>query len=880
MTRKTDGRPDPEALLARLGHGNAHTKGRLKLFLGYAAGVGKTYAMLQAAHAERAGGRDVLVGIIETHQRKETTALLAGLPRLPLKQVVHRDITLEEFDIDACLERRPEIILVDELAHTNTPGSRHRKRYQDVEELLEAGIEVYSTLNIQHLESLNDVVEQITGVKVRETLPDSVLEKASSLALIDLPIEELLLRLKRGHVYPGEKAEAAAQNFFRPGNLNALRELALRRAADRVDGDVLNYMRRRSISGPWQVSDRLLVAVGPSPLSERLVRAARRLAEALAAEWFAVSVRTGQILSPAAEQRISKHLQLAEALGAHTEVVSGLSIAEAVVGFAEENNINKIVAGKPVPQGMRGWFGTDLVDQLIHRSGDIDVFVVSAQMGESVSSPPTTRQPRCWRHYLKALAAVLLTTALCFPISPLLDPTNLVMFYLLIVIMVAYWWGRGPSALASALSVALFDFCFVPPFYTFVVSDKQYLITFCGLLAVSLATSALTARAREQAAAARLREEETATLFSLSRSLSQALSETDIGKIVADYASRQLKMRVQFLPCHTSEWCSGLSESHRAVALWAMQHGKAAGKGTDTLTDVEVLCLPILAIETAEVMGGLVVHLTVSLNPDRLRLLETFGRQAALALERARLSVAAQESNLLKASERLQSALLNSISHDLRIPLVSISGALQALRDEPGHQLDPEQRLSLLDNALSESDRLNRVVGNLLQMTRLESGVVQANLQPHELGEIVELTLKGLHHPGRVRVNLPTDLPMVEVDFGWMQQVLANLLENAFKFSPPDSPVEIGVFPQEKAELWVRDYGTEVPEAERERIFERFYRGRTDVSGSGLGLSICKGLVEAQGGAIRMEPAAPGSRFVVQLNWAHPHEYQQSPQKD
>jgi two-component system sensor histidine kinase KdpD len=841
------------------------------LFLGYAAGVGKTYAMLQAARSELAAGRNVLVGVIETHQRRETAALLEGLPLLPRKQVTHRDISLDEFDLDACLEIKPQLVLVDELAHTNAPGSRHTKRYQDVEELIAAGIDVYSTLNIQHLESLNDVVVQITGVRVRETLPDSVLEKADSLSLIDLPPDELLLRLKSGHIYPGSKAEAAARSFFRPGNLTALRELTLRRAADRVDDDVLDYMKRRSISGPWPVSERLLVAVGPSPLSERLVRAARRLADALSAEWYAVSVRTGQNLSPAAEERMARHLHLAESLGARTEVVSGLSIAEAVVSFAEQHNVTKIVAGKPLSDTVRRWFSPDLVDQLIRRSGDIDVFVVSAKRVESTPTQPPPVPPRRGWDYFKGVLAVLVATAACFPISQLLAPTNLVMIYLLVVTMVAYWWGRGPSTLASALSVAVFDFCFVPPYYTFVVSDRQYVVTFVGLLAVSLSISALTARAREQAAGARLREEETATLFALSRALSQALSESDIGQIVADYASRQLKQQIQFLPVESSHWSREMKESHRAVAMWALQHAQMTGKGTGTLTEAEVLCLPILSIEDREVLGGLLLQLSSPLHPARLRLLETLGRQAALALERTRLARKARESDLLKVTERLQSALLNSISHDLRIPLVSISGALQALRDEPDTPLLPEQRNSLLDNALSESDRLNRVVGNLLHMTRLESGVVQAHLQPQEIGEIVELTLKTLRHPERVRVNLPADLPLVEVDIGLMQQVLANLLENALKFSPEESPVEVGCWQaSERAEMWVRDYGRGIPEGERELIFDRFYRGRSDVSGSGLGLSICKGLIEAQGGEILVESADPGARFVVALRWARP----------
>jgi two-component system sensor histidine kinase KdpD len=861
MHRQSDGRPNPQALLARLEHGRPSTRGRLKLFLGYAAGVGKTYAMLQAAHREAAQGRKVLIGYVETHQRPETAALIEGLPMLPRKAIPHRDIDLPEFDLDACLAQRPELVLVDELAHSNAPGSRHQKRYQDVEELLQAGIDVYSTLNVQHLESLNDVVLQITGVRVRETLPDSVLEKASAVSLVDLPPEELLTRLKHGHVYQGAKADAAARNFFRPGNLTALRELALRRTAARVDDDVMNYMQRRSIAGPWPVAERLLVAVGPSPLSERLVRAARRLAEALSAEWWAVSVRCGTPLSASAEDRVSRHLQLAESLGARTEVVSGLSIPEAVTDFARAHNVTKIVAGKPLHQR---WPRVDLVDQLIRLSGDVDVFVVSGHPETVVVTEPPRREPGRAVRYLIAVCSVLFVTGACFPISALLAPTNLVMLYLLVVTLVAYWLGRGPSALASALSVALFDFCFVPPYYTFVVSDKQYVVTFLGLLAVSLAISSLTVRAREQASAARSREEETANLFALSRALSQAMGEAEIGRVVAEYASRQLKLDVRFIPPDYNDWPPFENESQRAVAMWAMDHRQLAGKGTDTLSQAEVLCLPILSIEQGQLLGGLIMPLATGLSPVRRRLLETYGRQAALALERSRLSVSAQESDLLKATERLQSALLNSISHDLRIPLVSISGALQALKDE----LPGEQREQLLDNALSESDRLNRIVGNLLHMTRLESGVVSANLQPQEPGEIVEMTLSTLRHPSRVQVKLPPDLPMVEVDFGLLQQALANLVENALKFSPPDSPVEIGMDSGAMAELWVRDCGPGVPESEQALVFERFYRGRPEVPGSGLGLSICKGLVEAQGGSVRVENADPGARFVISLKWA------------
>lgn len=837
-------------------------RGKLKIFLGYAAGVGKTYAMLAAARRQLEAGRKVVVGVVESHGRPETQAQLDGLPLLPTLKLKHRDAEVEEFHLDLCLEQRPQLTLVDELAHSNPPGCRHAKRYQDVEEMLAAGLDVYTTLNVQHLESLNDTVLQITGVRMRETVPDSVLDRADAVALIDLPPEELLERLRTGHVYEGEKAEHAARHFFRPGNLTALREVALRCAAERVDDDVITYMQQRSIEGPWHVTQRLLVAVGPSPTSEPLVRATRRLADSLSAEWWAVSVR-GSATSPAADARVAGHLRLAESLGARTAQISGPSMPAAVMQFAREHNVTKVVAGKPGRQRLP--WQPDLIDGLLERSGSVDLLVVSTD--DVVLPPPMARlrEPLSPWRYTKAILAVGGVTLACYPLNHVLSHTNVALAYLLSVCLVAYNSGRGPAALASALAVMAFDFCFVEPLGTLTVADPQSLFTFAGLTCVALTISQLTARAREQAEMALERERETSTLFGLSRSLNSAGGAEEIGAVLCSWASAQLGKPVRFISPEPERWPEQLPDpATRAVASWALGKGVPAGKGTSTLTDADTLCIP-LRREGSGSLGALVLELSQPLGTSEARLLDTMAAQGALALERDRLALAAHEAELARSSERLGTALLNSISHDLRIPLVSIGGALQDLAD-PSAELSEAQRQSLLQNARGEADRLNRIVSNLLGMTRLEAGYLQVHSQPQELSEIVHHSLQMLGQPTRVQLHLDAELPLVQADFLLLQQVIANLLDNAFKFSPPDSPVELGTGLRDgQPELWVRDHGRGLPAGDAEALFERFYRGDPDVPGSGLGLSICRGLLEAMGGSIRAENAHPGARFVVRL---------------
>ncbi|MBT9588486.1 sensor histidine kinase KdpD [bacterium] len=819
-------------------------RAQLKIFLGYCSGVGKTYAMLAAARTEVEQGQRLLVGLVETHGRPETEALLSGLPILPRRSVEHRGVTLAEFDLDSCLERKPGLVVLDELAHHNAPGARHPKRFQDIEELLEAGINVFTTLNVQHLESLQDAVLRITGVRVTETVPDRVLHQASFIELVDLPGEELVRRLLQGKVYLGEMAEQTAKNFFRPGNLVALRELAMRWVANRIDQQVVQYMRERSIAGPWPVRERLLVGVGPSPLSERLIRAARRLADTLQAEWLAVSVQGGESYTPAARERVAAHLRLATSLGAHSEMVTGSSVPARLVEYAREHNVTQIVTGKPVRRGIwRNWT-PDLVDQLIQISGPIDVHVISAD--RELEPPAVNRPITPGSAYLASTLAVIALSLMIGVLSRYLAPTNLVMAYLALVCVLAFQLGRGPAFWASTLSLAVFDFCFVPPYYTFAVQDGEYVVTFAALLFVSLIISTLTSRAREQAATARLREGQTIALLDLSRDFSSSRSGEEVRQALESHVRRRLDPQASVflqIPRH-NEW--------GPVADWAWHHGRPAGRATDTLPQAAVTCLPVVAGQGSpnQTLAMLVLARDKPLPLPEQEMLDSFLLQAAVALERLRLAGLAQQAEVLQTTEKLQTALINSVSHDLRIPLVSIMGALQALHDESSIPLADSDRCSLVDNALAEADRLNRIVGNLLQMSQLDSGVLRIQGQPQDVQDLLAMVpVESL--------RLPDDLPLVFCDFLLTQQVLYNLLDNARKYAP-NSPITVGVEEQgEFLMIYVQDNGPGVPEAEREQVFGRFYRARTSPveSGSGLGLSICQGLVESQGGRIWIEPA-------------------------
>jgi two-component system, OmpR family, sensor histidine kinase KdpD len=879
-------RPDPDELL-RFVQAEEPARGRLKIFLGYAAGVGKTYAMLEAAHQRQADGVDVVVGYIETHGRVETEALLQNLEVLPRKQVEYRGISLPELDVDAAMARRPDLVLVDEFAHTNAPGSRHAKRYLDVAELLDAGINVYTTLNIQHLESLNDVVAQVTGVIVRETIPDRVIDEAAEIEVIDLPPDELLTRLQDGKVYVPEQAARAIEKFFRKGNLTALREMSLRRAAEQVDDQMRAYMQTRAILGPWPAGERLLVCLTSSPLAEKLVRTTRRLADELNAEWFAVYVEIAS--RPEIHQenrlRIGKMMQLVEELGGKAFTVAGHSIHEAVLEYAHKYNITKIVVGKsPRPRWQERLAGS-VVEQLIQHSGDIDVYVISGQPDLDQPPIPAEWQPhRPWSRYLVSLGMVALATLLGSLARVNLEPANLVMLYLTVVVISAIYLGRGPSLLAALAGVLAFDFFLVPPYLTFAVSDTQYVLTFVGLFVVSLVISTLTTQVREQAEAAIRREAQTSVLYNLGKDLTSAIGLEQVSAIIIEHIVQIFGRQVAiFLPengrvkLYAASQGYTPDENDLAVATWTFQHDQPAGRGTDTLPAAQLRCHPLkTARGLVGVLGVRPVGESALLTPEQRQTLTAFANQAALAIERDRLAEQAHQAELLQATEKLQGALLNSISHDLRTPLVSITGALSSLTEE-GIAMDEEGRRSLLQTARDEADRLNRLVGNLLNMTRLEAGAMHINREPYDVQDVIGAALEQLgerlqDHP--VKVVLAPDLPMVWMDFSLIVQMLVNLLDNAVKYSPPQAPpgappIELNAhLVGDRLHLEVCDRGVGIPPEDLQRVFDKFYRVQRPVSvgGTGLGLAICKGIVEAHGGTIQAEQRpGGGTEFRIDL---------------
>jgi two-component system sensor histidine kinase KdpD len=870
-------RPNPDDLLARVQADEARqARGKLKIFLGYAAGVGKTYAMLEAAHQRQAEGMDVVVGYVETHGRAETEALLARLEVIARHEVTYRTTVLPEMDVDALLARRPQLALVDELAHTNVPGSRHPKRYLDVEELLAAGINVYTTMNIQHLESLNDVVAQITGVIVHEKVPDSVLDDADTIEVIDLPPPELLQRLKEGKVYVPEQAARAIQLFFRMGNLTALRELALRRTAERVDEQMRAYMETRAIPGPWPAGERLLVCISSSPLSERLVRAARRLADELKAEWYAVHVETpGDAgMSFANTEQITRILHLAEELGAKTVTVPGAKVADTILEYARQHNVTKIIAGKPVRARWRELWRGAVVDRLIRYGGDIDVYVVSGEGEQRPPVGPAPRKPRrAWQGYAWSAALVAAITAIGVPIHTVISPTNLVMLYLAAVVAAALYLGRGPAVLTSVLGVLAFDFFLIEPRLTLTVADTEYIFTFIGLFAVSLVVSTLAARAREQAEAARQRQAQAIALYELSRDLAITSELDSILQVVIRHVSETFSREATILLPASDALAQRasspgfvLDENGLAVASWSFRQGQPAGRGTDTLSAAAVRCIPL---KTARGVVGVLsvkpLDLITHLLPEQRRLLEAFASQAALAIERAELAEQAQQVQLARAAEELQRALLNSISHDLRTPLVAITGTLTSLEEEGACLEEPAQR-SLITMAREEAERLNRLVGNLLDMTRIEAGALRATEEPCDIQEVIHAALDRLG--GRLDcrpVTLQAPAVLAPMDFVLMVQVLFNLLDNALKYSPPDTPIAVHARVTDAAlEIAVLDRGEGVPTVDLPRIFDKFYRVRRPAgsNGTGLGLAICKGIVEAHRGRIWAENR-PGGGLIV-----------------
>ena len=873
-------RPDPDALLAQVrAQEKRAARGSLRIYFGASAGVGKTFAMLLEAGKLAAQGRRVLAGVVETHGRADTATLLAKLDVLAPRRLAWRGRELPEFDLDAALAARPDLVLVDELAHSNVPGARHPKRWQDVEELLAAGIDVFSTVNVQHLESLNDVVAGITGIAVGETVPDSVFDGADEVVLVDLPPDELLGRLRAGKVYQGEQAERASHHFFRKGNLIALRELALRRTAERVKDDVRAWRVAQAIAPVWQTDGALLACVGPGAGGEQVVRNCARLAARLDCAWHAVYVETPalQRLPASRREAVLGVLKLAQELGATTQVLPDADVAQALLAYARTHNLARIVLGRATPGRFPRW-RPGLHARLARRAPDIDlVDVGGAAPGKRVRgaaggrAAPTPGRRERLRYLWGGLAG--LAAALAFtPLTAWLALANIAMLFLLVVLLVAVRFGRGPSVLATCVCVAAFDFFFVPPRYDFAVSDVQYLITFGVMLAVGLITGQLTAGLRFQARVARRREARAQALYEFARELSGALQNEQVLETTRATIARAFGARaVLLLPDadgklvpHADVPPDGLDAG---VAQWAYDHASPAGHGTDTLPGSPLFYLPLVApMRTRGVLaiapeGGRWLPL-----PEQRRQLDTYAALAAIALERVHYIEVAQGALVSMESERLRNSLLAALSHDLRTPLTALVGLSESLlRAAPPLAARERETAQALHE---ESRRLGVMVTNLLDMARIESGGVRLDEQWQALEEVVGSALRPLRAalgPRTVATRIPPDLPLLRFDAVLIERVLANLLENAAKYTPPDSTVTIAARVREdRVAVTVSDDGPGLP-AGRGDLFEKFTRGQSEshLPGVGLGLAICRAIVEAHGGRIEAGRAAEGGAAIT-----------------
>ncbi len=886
-----DDRPDPEDLLAQAHEAErAARRGHLKIFFGASAGVGKTSAMLMQARAQREQGVDVLIGVVETHGRAETAALVGATPVLPRRSIEHGGRALPEFDLDAALARRPALVLVDELAHSNVAGSRHPKRWQDVEELLAAGIDVWTTMNVQHLESLNDVVNGIAGIRVWETVPDHVFDGADDVVIVDLPPDELLQRLKEGKVYLAPQAERAAANFFRKGNLLALRELALRRTADRVDVDMLSYRRGLKSAAVWPAREALLACIGPGGQGEKLVRAAARLAAQLGAPWHAVYVETPapQRLPSARRDAILRVLALAQDLGARTATLASDAPAPALARYAREHNLVRVVLGRRAASAA-WWRPRDTGPRLAALAPDLEIVQVALPRVDKPAAAADARAvddaapARAWPAYAKSAALCAAVTLATTPLLGLLELSNIVMLFLLVVVVVALRYGRGPAVLAAFVAVASFDFFDVPPRMTFAVGDVQYLVTFAVMLIVALVIGQLTAGLRWQARVAALREDRVRALYELSRELAAALMPEQIVEIGTRVLQAEFEARATFLLLDAddrlvvNQHAGDALPVDPSLAAWALAHAEHAGQGTGTLPASPMLYVPLKApMRVRGVVALALRHPQRLIVPEQRRLLDTFASLLGVGLERIHYVEVAQHTTVQMESERLRNALLGAISHDLRTPLAALAGMADSLR-LTAPPLAPEH--AEIAQALREAAlRMNALVNNLLDMARLESGRIALNLQWQPLEEVVGSALRGLatlfegRHP--IRVQLPPDLPLLNFDAVLIERVLANLLENAAKYTPAGAAILIGAAPtKESVEVWVADEGPGLPPGREELIFEKFERGRKESAtpGVGLGLAICRAIVAAHGGTIRGETRPQGgARFVFTLPRGEP----------
>lgn len=889
MKKEEERRPDPEELLQQI---HKEHRGKLTIFLGAAAGVGKTYTMLEAAHDRLAEGVRIAIGWVETHGRAETEKLVTGLPRIAPKTLIYRGKNLMEMDIDAILNQKPELVLVDELAHTNVEGSRHVRRFQDVEELLNAGIDVYTTLNIQHIESLNDVVAQITGVIVRETVPDSFVEQASNIQLIDIPPEDLIKRLKDGKVYISGQVQQALKSFFRPGNINALRELALRFTARRVDQDMAEYMRQHRIDGPWPAASRVMVCVSASPFSAQLIRAAHRLAKGLRADFLAVYVDTPSRRFPMGEkerERVWRNLRLAEELGGKIVRVVGNDIVEEMITVARNENVTSIVIGKSRHSRWREFWHGSLVDKLIRRSDGINIYVIQSKAeAESHSAISTARPDAPVIAWLPIAGGLLMTasvTAVGWLGQEQLEPVNIALLYLLPVLFSAVWWGRWPSYITAVASVLTFDFLFVPPLLTFTVNDIRYLWSFIIFMVISFVIGGRTEMLRREVRLTRQRETSVRTLYDFSNQIAAIIDVSRIAQTFVKHTGVAIgRNTVLLLPddwgnlkvaahydASKAEGQGGqpsLPAAEHAVANWVWANGQVAGRSTETLPGADFLFVPLTVDRRTVGVFGIELGQQKMTQEER-QLIYAWAGLAAIAVERGKLTEAARQAALLKESDQLRMALFNSVSHELRTPLAAISVAVATLLDAGVHY-STEIRQELLETVKDSADRMERVVANLLDTARLESGMLQLKIDWCDVEDIVGTAIRRMGEATKKHVlqtRISPELPLLRADCVLLEHVLVNLLDNAIKYSPPGTEITIAA-KQNGPEIIVsvEDRGCGILLQDMTKIFEKFYRApqqAVQVAGTGLGLSICKSIIQAHRGRIWVQNNPDGGASVA-----------------